>query len=191
MLWWKTVPGRFPSWGVRQGYRMVIPRETAQPSVPIWILLLLHDGIEKYPSLFFPSLNRAWPEYRFKWITFFHVNKSKWEFLFTYIYIFIYININFKPLFAPWLWDFVQNCWICLVNQVIKNSVKTGKQATGTAQLSTAAPDSQTLPRIKTLLNNLGWREKNKSSPSKKANKMTERIGIKQHWTKKEFLVWT
>lgn len=35
--------------------RMLIPGETAQPSVPIWVLLLVHDGKEKYPSLPFPS----------------------------------------------------------------------------------------------------------------------------------------
>lgn len=35
--------------------RMLIPGETAQTSVPIWVLLLVHDGKEKYPSLLFPS----------------------------------------------------------------------------------------------------------------------------------------
>lgn len=35
--------------------RMLIPGETAQPSVPIWVLLLVHDGKERYPSLPFPS----------------------------------------------------------------------------------------------------------------------------------------
>lgn len=34
--------------------RMLIPGETVQPSVPIWVLLLVHDGKEKYPSLLFP-----------------------------------------------------------------------------------------------------------------------------------------
>lgn len=45
-------PGRF----VLEGDRMLIPGETAQPSVPIWILLLVHDGKEKNipPSLFYP-----------------------------------------------------------------------------------------------------------------------------------------
>ena len=36
--------------------RMLIPGETAQPSVPIWVLLLVHDGKEKYPS---PPLSLA------------------------------------------------------------------------------------------------------------------------------------
>lgn len=35
--------------------RMLIPGETAQPCVPIWVLLLVHDGKEKYPSLPSPS----------------------------------------------------------------------------------------------------------------------------------------
>lgn len=35
--------------------RMLIPGETAQPSVPIWALLVVHDGKEKYLSLHFPS----------------------------------------------------------------------------------------------------------------------------------------
>lgn len=34
---------------------MLIPGETAQPSVPIRVLLLMHDGKEKYPSFPFPS----------------------------------------------------------------------------------------------------------------------------------------
>lgn len=34
---------------------MLIPGETAQPSVPIWVLLLVHDGKEKHPSLPFLS----------------------------------------------------------------------------------------------------------------------------------------
>lgn len=46
-------PGRF----VLEGDRMLIPGETAQPSVPIWVLLLVHDGKEKHPSL--PSLSPA------------------------------------------------------------------------------------------------------------------------------------
>lgn len=44
-------PGRF----VLEGDRMLIPGETAQPSVPIWVLLLVHDGKEKHPSLPFLS----------------------------------------------------------------------------------------------------------------------------------------
>lgn len=32
---------------------MLIPGETVQPPVPIWVLLLVHDGEEKYPSLLF------------------------------------------------------------------------------------------------------------------------------------------
>lgn len=35
--------------------RMLIPAETVQPSVPIWVLLLVHDGKEKHPSLPFLS----------------------------------------------------------------------------------------------------------------------------------------
>lgn len=48
-------PSGFVLEGVGEGDRMLIPGETAQPSVPIWVLLLVHDGKEKHPSLSFLS----------------------------------------------------------------------------------------------------------------------------------------